>query len=312
MQGGAQAAGPHMMMPFFMGGPWLQKFNGEGSEIKLGEWKQQVTTMINLQPISDSQKADFVLGLLDGEAKREILTLEKACRDTPQKIFDVLTALYGDNVHVSTLRTQFFNCRQGPQQTLRSFSLCLRELFSRLKQREDVALGEGDILLRDQFIMGLREGPIRQELRRQVRNKPRLSFDEAKMEAMALEEELDEQWLPTTCLAMHKQVPHAASPAMDWKKELRNEILQEVKEHVSEMTKTILAELKDNVKPTTYTPPLPLSDTHIRNPNRHGYRARAGPSKNRWDSQGRPICNHCNEPGHFSRNCSSRPTSQGF
>lgn len=116
--------------------------------------------MISFQPISDSQKANFVLGLLDGEAKREILILERACRNMPKKIFDVLSALYGDNTHVSTLRTQYFNCRQEPQQTLRSFALRLRELFSRLRQREDVGLGEGDVLLRDQFIMGLREGPI--------------------------------------------------------------------------------------------------------------------------------------------------------
>lgn len=106
-----------------------------------------------------------MLGLFEGEAKREILTLEGENRNTPKKIFNVLFPLYGDNTHVSTLRTQFFKCRQEPQQSLRSFSLRLRELFFRLKQRDDTALGGGDVLLWEQFIMGLREGPIRQELR---------------------------------------------------------------------------------------------------------------------------------------------------
>lgn len=81
----------------------MQTFSGEGLGIKLGEWRQQIETMLSLQSISDSHKADFVLGLLNGEAKREILTLERACRNTPKKIFDVLIALYGDNTHVSIL-----------------------------------------------------------------------------------------------------------------------------------------------------------------------------------------------------------------
>lgn len=38
------------------------------------------------------------------------------------------------------LRTQFFNCRQEPNQSLRSFSLWLRELFFRLKHKEDNGL----------------------------------------------------------------------------------------------------------------------------------------------------------------------------
>lgn len=194
-------------MPFFMRSPWLPKFSGTGSEIKFGEWKSQVETMLGFQPIRDSQKADFVLGLLEGEAKREILTLERTNRNTPRKIFDVLSALYGDNTHASTLRAQFFNCRQETHQSLRSFSLRLRELFSRLKQKDPTGLEQGYVLLRDQFIMGLKEGPINQELRRQVRKTPRVSFDEVKMEALALEQEQEEQWTPSSCLAVSRQTP---------------------------------------------------------------------------------------------------------
>ena len=86
----------------------MQRFSGCGSEAKLGEWKLQIETMLSFQSLSDSQKADFVLSSLEGEAKREILALERASRNTPKRIFDVLVALYGDNTHISTLRTQFF------------------------------------------------------------------------------------------------------------------------------------------------------------------------------------------------------------
>lgn len=86
---------------------------------KLGEWKLNIETMLSFQPLADSQKAEFVLGLLEGEAKRETMALQRACRDTSEKIFDILLALYADNTHASILRTQFasilrtqfFNCR---------------------------------------------------------------------------------------------------------------------------------------------------------------------------------------------------------
>lgn len=63
----------------------MQKFRGGGSEAKVGEWKLQIEMMLSFQPLSDSQKADFVLGLLEGEAKRENFTLGKASRNTPNK-----------------------------------------------------------------------------------------------------------------------------------------------------------------------------------------------------------------------------------
>lgn len=301
------AAGPAaMMMPFFMGCPWVQKFNGENAQVKFGDWKHQVESMLSFQPLTDSQKADILLNLLEGEAKREILTLERQGRDTPKKIFDVLHVLYGENTHVSVLRTRFFNCRQQPQESLKSFSLQLRELFLMLKQRDEAELGDGDAILRDQFIMGLRDSSLRQELRRLVRKTPALSFDEVKMEALALEQEQAELWSPSSCLAVEKQVPHTQIMT-DWKAELKNELLKEMKEQMAEMSKNILSELQDNrtAKDTRRRPePRWRSDSGARG-------ARAAP-RYEWDQQGRPICATCKETGHFSRSCRSRVPHQDF
>lgn len=257
-----------MMMLFVMGGPSMQRFSGGGSEAKLGEWKLQIETILSFQPLSDSQKADLVLGLLEGEAKREILTLDRTSRNTPKKIFHTLLVFY---THVSTLRIQFLSCRQE-QQSLRSFSLHLRELFSRLKRREATGLGGAHVLLWDQFIMGLREGPICQEQSKT----PTLFFDKVKMEALVLEEEQDEQWPPSTCFAVGKQTPNPQPTVTDWKKEFRNEILKEVRQQMTEMTKTILSELRDSGRQDTYSPQIPHQRIHTSNTN--GY-------KNGWPFQ---------------------------
>lgn len=110
---------------------------------------------------------------------------------------------------VSILRAQFFNCRQEPNQSLSTFSLRLHELFSRLKQKHPTGLEAGDSLLKVQFVMGLKEGPIRQELRRK---RPCITFNELQLEASALEEEQEEQWTPSGCLAVSKQTPAATQP----------------------------------------------------------------------------------------------------
>lgn len=295
---------PMMMMPFFMGGPWVSKFSGAHSEVKFGEWRSQIETMLTLQPIRDTQKADFVLGLLDGEAKREILALDRTDRNTSKKIFDALSDLYGDNIHVSTLRTQFFNCRQEPNQSLRAFSLRLRELFSRLKQKDTMGVEQGDSVLRDQFIMGLREGPIRQELRRQVRKTPHLSFDEVKIEALALEDEQGEHWPPYDCLAVSRTPPTHSKFATDWKQQLRAEIMNDVKEQMSVMTKTILEELRGAASPPFDASRHPNQSPRPRTP-RHN-------AKFKWDPQGRPICSLCEQVGHIGRSCPSKPSGQDF
>lgn len=117
--------------------------------------------LAGLQGLSEPQKLQFVLGSLEGEAKREILAAPEENRENVKKVFDFLATLYEDNTPVAALRAQFFNCKQGPGQSLRAFSLQIRELFNRLKRRRDHGLGEGDALLRHQFLLGLQDGPIR-------------------------------------------------------------------------------------------------------------------------------------------------------
>lgn len=324
MPGEEQAAGgaanqQATMMPFIMGMPWVQRFGGLGSEVKLGEWQAQMEMMLGFQPIDDAQKADLIMGFLDGEAKREILTLEKTCRNTPRKIFAVLSTLYGDSTHVSVLRAQFFNCRQEPNQSLRSFSLRLRELFLRLKRKDDAGLEHSDILLRDQFIMGLREGPIKQELRRQVRKHRALSFDEVKLESLALEEEQDDSWpAGPSCLAVNRSSPSPQNSATDWKQEFRREILKEVKEQLTETAKVLVNELRAEINgpPCPPCPPVPTARPRAYSEDSGRTRQRFRTSSNnqdfKWDPRGRPICNQCGEPGHIRRHCSHREAPQDF
>ncbi|KAG5275598.1 hypothetical protein AALO_G00122180 [Alosa alosa] len=67
---------------------------------------------------------------------------------------------------------------QGPKQSIRAFALQLRGLLTCLKNRGDHGLGEEDSLMRDQFLLGLRDGPIRQCLKSQLRCTATLTYED--------------------------------------------------------------------------------------------------------------------------------------
>lgn len=73
-----------------------------------GAWKEQIQNMLTLQRLSVGQQLHFILGVLEGEAKREVLAMTAEERDTPEKVFTLLMDLYGDNTPVAALRAQFF------------------------------------------------------------------------------------------------------------------------------------------------------------------------------------------------------------
>lgn len=70
------------------------------------------------------------------------------------------------------------------------------------------------------------------------------------MLTLALEEGQAEQWMPSDCFAVKKPSFDGSKPLTEWKKELCSKILNEVKEQMNVMTKTILDELKDSHRPT--------------------------------------------------------------
>ncbi|KAG1936037.1 interleukin-1 receptor accessory protein-like 1-A [Pimephales promelas] len=239
----APAARPQVM-PIFMGAPWAQRYGGPGSELSLQDWKAQTEYLAGLQGLSAAQRVQFVLGSLEGEAKREVLAASEATRATAKTIFDFLFGLYGDSTPVATLRAQFFNYKQGPTQTLRAYSLKLREQFGWLKGRPDHGLGEGDDLLRDQFVLGLREGPVRQGIRLQLRRDPTMTFEALRQEALALELDQGEVTRTPVCVAASSASGPAPVEPSDWKQKLRAELLEDVKGQMAELSRNLLGELR--------------------------------------------------------------------
>ncbi|KAJ8334389.1 hypothetical protein SKAU_G00400280 [Synaphobranchus kaupii] len=111
---------------WFMCAPWVPKFSGEKGTVKFREWRVQVQAMLRAQALIEEQQADFVLGALEGIARREM-------------------RLHG----------------KWQQQNI---GLLWKELEERWSEQEPGMEDEDDALLRDQFLLGLSDGPLIQEL----------------------------------------------------------------------------------------------------------------------------------------------------
>lgn len=312
-----------MAAPFFLGAPWVPKYGGTGSDMRFREWKAQIQAMLRAQAWTAAQQCDFVLGALEGEAKREVWILEAADRATTDHIFQYLEDLYGDKVSLALLRSMFFECKQKPGETTRAFTLRLRELFQRLQRRDPGSFGRADRILRDQFLLGLRGGDLRQELKHQVRREPDLTFDRVRREALFYEEDHSgEMWqAPVHSIGESRDRPTHLQ-GMDWKQELRNEILQEVRGQIVELGKTLSDELKEGFQAQRMASQASwtnrreggLQGRGLEQPSPGSSRdPRVGsrpPVNNRqpvyqWDNQGHPVCRKCGRSGHIGRYCAN-------
>lgn len=309
------------VMPWFMGAAWIPKFGGEIR--KFLEWRVQVEAMLRAQGLSHQQQADFVLGALEGEAKRELQLVNPRDKDNGQKVLDILTKLYDRPTTKAQLRVNFFNCKQRTDENVNAFILRLRELCSRWQEQAQDETDENDLLL-DQLMVGLQAGPIKQELSRQLRRHERLTFQAACKEARALEQELqegDHAVFSQRVTAPTSSVINVEQLKDQMKAELQLGLLGELRKEIREQMNTLSANLMEEVKVQLSTREMSIAptnhplDRHMAMPPALQVKRPLGArvAAYQWDPQGRPICQNCGIAGHIQRRCprnSSGP--QGF
>nr|XP_055048922.1 uncharacterized protein LOC129434089 [Misgurnus anguillicaudatus] len=326
-RGGNQAAA-HLLVPWFMGGPWIPRFSGEKG--KFNSWRSQIEAMLRAQGLTTQQGVDFLLAALDGEARRQARLFKAEETADTKALLDALQKRYGDGASRAQRRSRFFSCRQSQDEGVESFILKLRELYFDWQGREPTQEEEGEYLL-DQFTLNLRPGPIQQEIHRQVRRNPQLTFAAVCTEAIALQQEQQHgedhawvRWAATpTAVASPVHTPKCDTPDMSQlKSELQAELRKEVAEQLKGLSASIVEELRRQISPTppmTSQPTVPsLSANMPQLPVGPTVRSRPqqippGRGSFQWDTEGRPICRDCGGVGHIQRHCPKRRRSNsGF
>ncbi|KAK7933216.1 hypothetical protein WMY93_004112 [Mugilogobius chulae] len=125
-------------------------------------------------------------------------------------------------------------------------------------QRQDRENPPSESALRDQLLLGLRDGPLAQALRVYARRNPELDFADLREEAMLLESEYGRAQQEVTCAAINKQY-NSPRPLQDpdWKEQLKREIMDDVKLQMKGLSQDIVAELKPLLQSTSPQPRSP-------------------------------------------------------
>lgn len=302
-----------MMMPWFMGVPWIPRFSGDQSKMSFSEWNGQVQAMLRAQGLNEEQKIDFIFGALEGEAKREMRLLDSTKRSSSTAILQELKKIYGRVIPVAQLRAKFFKCHQQEDETAAAYILRLRELFSTWREHEPDGSAQDEMTVRDQLVLGLRPGLVQQELQRQVRRNPTMSFSEVSSEARALEAELKTEF----ACASRVSVPpprqtSAVSCPEEWRETVRAELRKEMKDQLNVLKEALTESLTEEIKRQLSPQTNPVMPGDVNPPLRgrvHGSRYTPSPRQHQafeWDPRGQPICRGCGKAGHIQRRCPER------
>lgn len=305
-------------MPWFMGAAWIPKFDGK--KTKFVEWRVQVEAMLRAQGLGQQQQADFVLAALEGDAKRELQLIPPREKNTGDKVLGILQKLYAAPATKAQLRAGFFNCKQRLEESVSGFILRLREVFFRWQEQDREGTEEDQDLLLDQLMVGLRPGPVKQELSRQLRRNQRLTFTDACKEAQALEQELQDG--EPAILSQRVTMPTRSTTAVDMEElkgqirtelqvELMGEMRKEIMEQVKALSANLLGELRtqSSFRGISPAPRAPRMSSHgtEQAPQGRGHRPSTSAPAYQWDAQGRPVCLKCGVAGHVQRRCPQRP-----
>lgn len=161
------------------------------NKLKLKDWEEKLKALFRIYHIPESLQLDWVLGSLEGEAKREVGILPEGECSSAKEVFIQLKELYGNRAPAS-VRSLFFNCRQKAEESVQGFALRLQECCQHMMIRDAQSIRNENALLRDQFLSGLREVSLRWELLAQVALNDTLTFAEVKKEAV-MRVELEEE-----------------------------------------------------------------------------------------------------------------------
>lgn len=221
--------------------------------------------------------------------------------------------IYGQAIPLAQLRAKLFKCHQQEEETVAAYTLRLRELFASWQEQELNGSAQDERTIRDQLVLGLRAGMLQQELQRQVRRNPSMSFNEVSSEARALEAELRMELACASRVSLPPPRPTSAALCPEeWREIVRAEVRKEMKDHLNifkeSLMETLLAEIKRQLLPQTH--PAVQEDA---NPptGRRVPESRYTPSPRQhqtfqWDQRGQPICRGCGKSGHSRRRCPER------
>ena len=266
------------------------KFSGSASagSLSVEEWIEEAQSCIRATHMTGFDKALFLFDHLEGEARNEIKYRPVFTRENPDLIIEVLKEVYGCAKSYVYWQQRFFNRKQKDNESLFEFSHALMEMLEKVKQSNEGAVRNPDIVLRDQFCENVSDPMLRRELKRLVRGDSVLTLLDVRKEAIRWVQEgqshRDRSYrAPASSEAQVVSQCVAAPPSLEFV-ELKDLVLKQ-----QAQLDTLVRQL-GHPNGRSQAPPLQRDGRYKRAPN------------------GQPICIRCDQPGHIARYCQVAPS----
>lgn len=255
-------------------------FSGSQSQddMCVEEWVAAVKTHFAVCKTPASDQVELVKQHLRGEAKKTVkLCLEEGTSNI-EAVFELLEGVYGDKVPVGIRLRDYYDRRQMPNERIRAYGYDLQEKLHHLKRRDPSCIPDPEVMLKEQFLLGLKDDNLRKEMKRQAKEKPKETFNQLMQAAIDWSEEEETSQVPrdkSHARAVSGVATDATVPALSL--QTLHDSIQQIAARQEELYKAVHgAEYRKYSK--------------MRNP----------PLR---DEAGQYICYTCNEPGHTSRHC---------
>lgn len=160
----------------------LRKYSGDSTE--LARWIADCKRQISIQSLTGRTASEYILSHLEGHAEAEVQFALDVTKCTPQDIFTALKTAFSEQLSAADILDQFYSRRQGERESLRDFAYALMKLLDRALAVKSDCVADKDIVLRDRFILKVRNDRLRDHLRTEVWKNPTMKFQQAREEAL--------------------------------------------------------------------------------------------------------------------------------
>lgn len=266
----------------------VTRFSGHAGTISFHVWVDDVQGSVNFDRYTPREQAAYLYDHLEGEAQQEIRHCPSEVRRDPARLLKILEEAYGHPCSLTQAQKSFFDRKQREGESLREYShalLSLAEGVNRCSEAVDLC---GEQAVGNQFAENVRDPALRRELKKLLRQDPKIRFLTLRREAILLAEED----------SLKGKVAYASAAGAG------------VADCANVVCKPdpLLCELRDAMKKQEER--MEILTQKLEQLQAQGGRGQRRPRQEpRYDPTGRPICFRCERAGHIARFCDK--TNQG-